>query len=492
MTYEDPRAFVPETVLDSFILPNASELPPALAEKLLGQLKRVPEDFEVVEPVPDYPGRPEGLCRKYLTTGPDSDMPGLQTDVELFITGQSGVRTPAVAATLVKTRLTTWSAVDWLATHLSKFLERPIRVRDIQVSGLKDRWAVTAQTVVITGVTMADMASVTRYPWFPGRAGFFLKDVRPTDRRLKQGSHQTNGFNITVRIDGKTAGEIEDNIRLRIELLASMGWCIPNLFYRQRLGRRQNLHVIGRSLVSGDYQSRPGMNPFISAVEAATYRFLMEPSSEEQPAATELRKQMEPLWLYNFREMEAILRRDYKKLNLNVEYNIVRRLADDGRYGGSCEAIMADVELADKYSLWVGAWQAYYWNQALAHEMAAGNPRKVIPLLMDCRESRAYYERTAFGRQALSEMDRAEDSVRKLFLTPRRESDGNGKVREHTPFRRTFARVSGFSWKASDGVLKLSFALPGGSYATNLVGLLVNTNDEDDTEAAPEAVSENA
>ncbi len=486
VAYENPQEFLPEEVLD-FIdlarLPQSEHFPQNIRGKWLGGLKRSPEDFEVVEPVPDYPGRPENLGNAFLTTGPDSDMPGLNTGSELTVELRNGVRVPAVAATLVKTRLTTWAAVDWLAKHLSQILGRRIAPQQIHTSGLKDRWAVTAQTAVVTGVTMEEMRRVSWWPYSQGRAGFFLKDIRPTDRKVYKGDHLANGFRIKVRVEGKSKAEIEEYINPRIEFLARGNWWIPNAFGRQRLGRRQNLHVVGRTLLTGDHKSPEGCNPFISAVEAATFRFLFETSDNEQPTATETRKEMQGQWQYNFQEMEQTLRRVYRKVNMSFEYKIVQKLADTDEFGGSCEAVMEDMN--DEFSLWVGAWQAYYWNRHLARELTAGRLRPgmnaAIPLLMSSNDSKRYYGRTDIGQQALREMDKAEPIVRDLFLTPRDRRTGCEKP--NAPWRKAFIKVDGFEHSAEDGVWTCSFALRSGSYATMLAGLLWDLSDPDDVES---------
>jgi tRNA(Glu) U13 pseudouridine synthase TruD len=508
--YEPPQYFIPRGVLD--YIKVSSLLPAHLQTTWAGSIKRVPEDFEVLEPVPRYPaGTKEmplylGGQGGYLTTGPDSDMPGLRVDFESTLMTRLGP-VPAVAATLVKCRLNTWAAVGWLAKHLSKALGRTIQEHQIFTSGLKDRWAITAQTVVITGVTMAEMRTVTWWPANPGRAGFFLKDIRPASEKVYQGDHLANAFNIKVRLDGKTAAEIEQYVNPRVEFLANNGWWIPNAFGRQRLGRRQNLHLIGRTLLTGDFEAPAGCNPFMSNVEAAFFRFLFETSDNEQSTATETRLAMQPMWQYNFEEMESLLRRVYRKVNLSFEYDVVSRLADTNRYGGSCEMVMD--ELRDKVSLWVGAWQAFYWNWHLARELslsriqASAGP--AIPLLMasGMSDAKRWYGRTACGQQALRELAATErlalryrelsgrgeatdpamqaaNMVYRLFLVARERKSGVEKDR--APWRKAFIRVNGFRYSCEDEVLNLSFALRSGSYATMVAGLICDTSDPDEVE----------
>jgi tRNA(Glu) U13 pseudouridine synthase TruD len=555
--YESPEHFLPRRLLqyvDISRLPNSS-LYSSVAELWMGTIKRSPEDFEVVEPVPEYPFEGidvDGLSRghrrnenaRYLTTGAATDMPGLKTDFELTIELQkNGPKVPAVAATLVKRKLTTWSAVDWLAKHLSRLLGRPVGVHQIHSSGLKDRWAVTAQTIVISGVTMAEMRRIdpSQWPWTDGKAGFFLKDVRPTSTKVYKGDHLSNGFNIKVRMDGKSRAEIDEYMWPRVQFLERNGWLIPNAFGRQRLGRRQNLHLMGRTLLVGDYEAPADVNPFLTASEAAMFRFLFETSGNEKEEATRLREALMPMWQFNFSEMERTLRYEYKKVNLSFEYDIARRLAATDDFGGGCETVMYD--LRDRVSLFVGAWQAFYFNAHLDAELASGrlSPGEHVgyPLPMHTADTRRTYNRNSYGQQCLRELaicnrlaekgepyldaairaywsGRPRDSreqpdpmglslglvrslfennsqvrverpptpalsaalVKRLFLVPRDRKTGEPK--SNAPWRAAFVKVKNFHYSCEDGVLNLSFALRSGAYATTLAGLLVNTDEPEE------------
>lgn len=587
--FEDPSAFVPKGVFDAYdshvVADVKGDVVPA---KLPGKLKQQPIDFQVVELRPNYPGMDPAMPPGFLTTSPNSDMPGLVPDAEpepplkqvskevnesgfvidqdnylrvasaivtrrpgdnwcnvldvvtswlrmhcddlmgehihvemvpvkgaraerinqrrFFIYGLSsqelklvwqiatppasfvitGIEPGSVKGVLVKSRLPTWGAIEFLCSHLGKLLGRRIEVRQVQYSGLKDRWAVTAQVIVIVGVTVSEMKLVTWYPWREGKPSIFVKDVHATATRLSQGAHMRNGFTIFIRFKDKTADEIRASVEPRIRnFRENFADQIPNVYHHQRRGVRRNLDRIGRTMVTGKGWLPPaGVNPFVSSVEAAVHRFLFETARFENDETTALRRQMAPKWQYNFEAMLGFIRDRYKRLNLTVEWNIIRRLVDNDRFNCSCERIMADEELADKFSLWVGAWQSFYWNQALAQEMANRfYPPKVIPLLSFTREATDYYKRTQLGRAGLAEMRMAEPAVRHLFLGPRRDRNGGFGP----PMRRSMAKVFDFSHEIVDGGLWLRFSLPGGAYATTLVECLCDPIDNQEAGAEQDA-----
>ena len=423
--FADPRCFIPPKLLGYLEL---SRLPIAVPDRvqamLPGVLKKEPWHFQVTEPRERfYPGMPEGTPdqkMQFLTIGPESDYPGLRTDLDLHV-DWFGRKVPAVAMTVVKTGENTWRMSDTLAEHIGKQLGRHIPHSQILTSGIKDRWAITAQTVVIVGVSMADMRKVDWSGFTPGRRGFFVKDVRPTDRLLDMGDHLANGFQIRVLVEGKTKEELQEYMEPRAFALSMRNYWILNFFHRQRLGPGQNLQMKGLTLLTGEWDPVQKCFPFRSAVEAAVHRLLFEVSHRDNDGVRALRNNLETSWQYNFDDLERTLGRQYKRYNLTLEYEVARRLADEF-FNGCCESVLYD--LRNRLSLCIGAWQAYYWNQALASQLESGylDPdtwarngdnrsfvQASIPLAMSCEESKRVYRRTAQGQKCLAEMAKTEE-----------------------------------------------------------------------------------
>lgn len=439
-----------------------------------------------------------------------------------------------VAATLGKERLPTLGAADWLATELGKVLGREVRSKRISNSGLKDRWAETAQTIVIEGVSMDEIRrALPRLPAYtPGRAGFVLKDPRHAYDRVYKGDHGVNRFEITVRMNG-TKDEINAYLEPRLAKLQAREMWIPNAFGRQRLGRRQNLHVIGRTLVTNDYQlpTHQNLPPFASAAEAACYRFLFESTPSEPADAAAVRHEAEGMWLFQFHAMAQLFEKHYRQYNLGIEKKMTERLADE-RYEGNFERVLDS--MWDEVSLFVAAWQSWWWNQVLSKKMygwlkemdtakvqaerqgnapcSCGgschtcdnesddyrtgpckacrcarcskrkitfNPsKKSIPILMATQQAREWYGRLPYCREAVRELGKADAEVREMFLVPRNRRDGQPKP--YGPWRKAFIKVENFQHETGDGTWTATFDLRSGSYATTFLLLLFNLIDPDD------------
>ncbi len=417
--FNDPRLFVPGLLdyIDLSRLPGGVTVEPSAVPPLQGQMKVAFDcsDFIVLEPVGEYLGMPDSLKgqRRYLTAGPDSDMPGLRTDQELYV-HYHGRRVPAIAFTAYKWGTGTWPVQDAVAKGLTQQLGRHINPRDVLTSGLKDRRGRTVQHFMVPGVSIAEALKVdwTRVQWSAARSGFLVKDVRPTDKILKFGSHRSNFFDVRIRVPGKSRAELEAYMLPRVLWLSQHDYLVPNFFHRQRLGPGQNMQRKGVQLLTGDYVPQEKAHPFLNNAEVFLHSLMFEPSGRDSKQVRELRRQMAGQWQYNFEEMERILRRSHRKFNLSLEYEVARRLANDRRYS-SCEAILYD--LRSRLSLCVGAWQAFYWNWELYSQIKSGkiSPRRnaAIPLPMSSDDAKFTYKRTQLGRQCLAELGALEEKA---------------------------------------------------------------------------------
>jgi tRNA(Glu) U13 pseudouridine synthase TruD len=546
--FDDPRCFLPSGMLDFLTnarIPQRFRIPESLLQKWPGILKSTPADFVVTEPVPAYPGLKELFARgimvpshRFLTIGTDSDMPGLLTDRDLTVTYR-GQTLPAVAFTAVKTCESTWRMTDMVANHLSNQLKRTIGHQQILTSGLKDRTAVTAQTMVVVGVSMTEMSKVDWSGFQPGRQGVFVKDIRPTDRLLDLGDHLANHFEITIRLPGKTRQAIEDYVYSRALVLERLRFRVPNAFHMQRLGPTQDNQRWGRTLLTGRGEPPQGVKPFTSNIEAMLFQLLCSANSRGSVEVSALREELQKYWQFNYPKLEQTLRNRYRRLNLTLEYEVAKRLADP-RFNGSADVFY---DLRDRLSIAVGAWQAVYWNWTLGAMLDEGrldpDSREGIPLAFSCDQSREFYGRSEIGRQCLEELAvteqlaaRAEpflhaaidhywqtnnigdtpdkfglsmNAVRSLFsgVVPpgttrpaRRELSAalvrhlclvprdlrTGAPKPFAPTRDAFMRVSDFAFRCEDQAVTLRFALRSGAYATMLIGLLFDTSDPEEDE----------
>lgn len=425
--FNSPRDFVPP--LTGFIdlsRPN-SDVPDWVKTPLPGQMKVLQDctDFIVREPVPNYPGMPEYMRtgkRRFLTAGPESDMPGLRFDGNMYV-HHNGRRAPAVAFTVYKWGTGTWPVQDAIAKGLSFQLRRTpqnlFNPKDVVPSGLKDRKARTVQTFVVIGLTIEEAQQIdwTKICWSAARSGFFVKDIRPTDVVPRMGSHGANFFDVRIRVPGMTREQLEEYMAPRAEFLRRHDFLVPNYFHRQRLGPGQDMQRKGLVLLSGDYQSEDRFNPLMTNVEKFVHSLLFSGSARDEKEITELRAHLAGLWQFRFEDMDREMRDGLREIArrtkkhwlrhaLSLEYEIVRRLSDMDRFGGCCEAVLYD--LKSRLSLCVGAWQGFYWNWEVYNQIQGRrlSPQRnaTVPLPMSCEDAKRTYRRTPLGQQCLTEM----------------------------------------------------------------------------------------
>lgn len=444
-----PEGFVPTEVTDYI---GRGRVP--------ARIKMQPADFNVEERQ-----SPDRLC----TTSTSSDL----DESGAYGSGKPGL----VGVTLVKQKLTTFAAVYEVARTLG------ISASRVSYAGLKDRWAMTAQRIVIDGVHLDDVRRMCCPDKIYG-AGWFIKDATPASGRLAKGQLLSNRFTLNVAVPGMSAGQISEYISPRLEQLASRGWLVPNAYGRQRLGRRQNLYQIGETLM------REG-------AEAAIKRFLTETApNNERPAATQLREKLGRQWLW-FQNMKEVLDQPldrgeptYRCLNMDVEYKIVTRML---QLEGSWNKVMNS--LLDEFSLWVGAYQSYWFNQVLARVIRGEIVLEgdSIPLLVfdqkwDNQRRRFTDEdgeALSFYRKYCPEAipDKVDPEVKKLFLTPRR----NGRGQISIPWRRAMIPVLDIKHTIDNGMWRPQFELRSGGYATTLLGLLFDIDQDEDFTANQKA-----
>ena len=166
-----------------------------------GRIKVLPEDF-VVEEIPLYE-------------------PGGQ--------GQH------VYALLEKRGLSTYQAIGAVARGLD------VQTRDIGYAGLKDARAVTRQMISIDSVEPERVEALDLSPEIN------ILWVRRHRNKLKLGHLAGNRFPIRVRDVTQEALPIAETV------LAELGRRgVPNYFGAQRFGMRENTHLLGQALLRGD------------------------------------------------------------------------------------------------------------------------------------------------------------------------------------------------------------------------------------------------
>ncbi len=394
------------------------------------------------------------------TISPNSDLP---SD---FVTPDS-TNCRYVAVTLVKRRMTTFDAIYQVAKELGTTPQK------ITYGGLKDRYAVTAQRIVVEGVSSVLVARACRTCRLDTGVGYFIKDPVPVAGPLFKGGLVANRFTIKVTIPGMTAGQIEEYVTPYLKRLSNCHNLIVNAYGRQRMGRRQNLHQIGHTLLS-------------KGSEACIKRFLLETSPLESSFVGQIRSKLKQLWdkaeasqtgkksvaelaWPYFEEMRDILEPVASKANLPIELQIVKATL---KYRDFNEVVR---HLYDEFSLFVGAYQSALFNQGLL-ALVAKNPVPVadsrnrlpgIPLFVNNNQDRNFYRYHKIDAIP----DTIDQDMAEIFINSHRKE-------KKTYWRQAFIEVENLRHKATDGAWNVSFKLRSGAYATTFLGLIFDIDED--------------
>ncbi len=168
---------------------------------------------------------------------------------------------------LVKQDWDTFLAIKKVARRLG------ISPKRIQIAGIKDAKAFTAQHISIRGGTSERVSRVKI-------KDITLHPLRFSDERVYSQLLLGNQFHITIRTISHSSSVIEKRVKNIQNELFSLGG-VPNFFGHQRFGTiRPNTHLIGKLLVRGD-------------LERAALTFLAKPSLYEHPESREARQQLQ-------------------------------------------------------------------------------------------------------------------------------------------------------------------------------------------------------
>src|SRR3989304_2976338 len=196
----------------------------------------------------------------------DGSKAKIEKTAEKKVLGASSSNQRFLLCVLVKRNWDTFIALRNIAKQLR------ISQRQIQIAGIKDAKAVTAQHITIENCSMEDVSKVN------------VKDieVRPLGYvRDKLSTYFLLGNNFTVRIKAIKLSEstIEKRITETTRALDDVGG-IPNFFGHQRFGTTRPItHLVGKAIVKGDF-------------EEAAMLFLAQPSANEHPASRQARREL--------------------------------------------------------------------------------------------------------------------------------------------------------------------------------------------------------
>ena len=234
---------------------------------------------------------------------------------------------------------------DWDTLLSVKEVARRLGIshKRIQIAGIKDAKALTAQHVSLRGVAperiqQVRIKDITLYP------------LRFCDEAVFPHLLLGNQFHITIRAISHTSSTIEQRLERVQSELSNLGG-FPNFFGHQRFGTiRPITHLVGSFLVRGE-------------PEKAALTFLAQPSPHEHPESREARQQL--LDTQDFQEAA----RSFPK-HLRYERWMLSHLAKRPR-----DFVGAFRRLPKKLrKLFIQAYQSFLFNKFLSQRIQRGIP----------------------------------------------------------------------------------------------------------------------
>jgi tRNA pseudouridine13 synthase len=211
----------------------------------------------------------------------------------------------------------------------------------IQIAGIKDAKAVTAQYVTIENMLMETAAKVD------------VKDitVRPVGYlRNPLSIFYLLGNSFTIKISGITHEKayVEEQVNQTIQEVNQVGG-IPNFYGHQRFGTTRPItHLVGKAILNGDF-------------EEAAMIFLAKPSPDEHPSSRQVRGELQ-----ESRDFKAALEHFPKQLR--YERSMLNYLIEKpGDFVGVFHVLPMKLQ-----ALFVQAYQSYLFNSFLSERVKAG------------------------------------------------------------------------------------------------------------------------
>jgi tRNA pseudouridine13 synthase len=236
---------------------------------------------------------------------------------------------------LVKRNWDTLLAVKKIAEQLGASQER------IQIAGIKDAKAVTAQHIAISRLIPEQLQKIK------------IRDITILPKKysneiLFSNSLLGNRFQITIRAVEYSVPTIQKRVQGICEELLVLGG-MPNFFGHQRFGTIRSItHQVGKALVLGD-------------LEQAALIFLAQPSQHEHSESKEARRQLkeEHNWSKALRYFPRSLH--YERLMLQ---HLSKRKGD---YAGAFRKLPIKLR-----KLFVQGYQSYLFNRFLSQRLKKG------------------------------------------------------------------------------------------------------------------------
>jgi len=285
-----------------------------------GTIRRYTEDFIVEE---------------MLIDGSKAEINQAKETLKTRALGSSDHRNKYLLCVLVKRNWDTLSAVKAVADQLN------IDPRRIQIGGMKDAKAVTAQHITVEGASPEEVKKVNIKDLELRAVGYFRDS-------LSSYFLFGNSFRIIIRAVNYRESVIEKRVECTRENIKSIGG-IPNFFGHQRFGTARPItHLVGKALVKDD-------------LERSVMLFLAKASVSEHPDSRQARRELQ-----DTQDFKLAFKNFPKQLR--YERMILRLLAgkpDD--YAGAFRRLPLKLQM-----LFIQAYQSYLFNKFLSSRIRRG------------------------------------------------------------------------------------------------------------------------
>ncbi|MFW9864541.1 MAG: tRNA pseudouridine(13) synthase TruD [Candidatus Thorarchaeota archaeon] len=223
------------------------------------------------------------------------------------------------------------------ARRISKALNIPYR--SLYYSGLKDKQSISVQKFSVKGDHIAKLQNLRL-------RDIFIRNIHPTNKPVKLGSHLGNNFTIIIR-NVEDSGDLEQRVKNILKFVTHNGF--PNYFGLQRFGNfRPNSHIIGRYLLERDYER--AFNEYVLKTYSTE-------SNESRSARTELRNQQDLEKAYD----------NFPKI-LQYERKMIQYLMNNpDNFEGAVNTLPSDLK-----RLLISSFQSYIFNKMLSLRVKKG------------------------------------------------------------------------------------------------------------------------
>jgi len=267
----------------------------------------------------------------------DGSKAEISQSVERQVLGSSSVKNHYLLCVLVKRDWDTFIALRAVAEQLDTSSRR------IQIAGIKDAKAFTAQHITVESVSVEEIEKVQVRDIKIRPIGYLRSKLSPY---FLFG----NNFHITIRAINHPESTIKKRMTKTIEELEAIGG-VPNFFGHQRFGTTRPItHLVGKAFVEGNFRK-------------AAMLFLAKPSPHEHPESRQAREQLQAT-----QDFKQAFRNFPRKLH--YERLMLRHLTkkpDD--YVGAFRKLPTKL-----LELFPQACQAYLFNRFLSRRIENGVP----------------------------------------------------------------------------------------------------------------------